>query len=236
VIYGHISGFGEDDGRAAYDVVLQAESGYMFMNGQPDSKPTKIPVALIDILAAHQLKEGLLLAMLNKERTGEGCKVLASLLDAAVTSLSNQATNWLMNGHIPQRMGSLHPNIAPYGEVLNTSDKKHIVLAVGSEQQYRSLCGVLGLEELKEDSRFVDNRIRVENRRELKQFLDEKAKLFDSNYLMAEFLRLGVPAGIIKNMEEVFDQSKAQDSILEDKMSNGNTAKRVSQVAFKLAK
>lgn len=236
VIYGHISGFGEDDGRPAYDVVLQAESGYMFMNGQPDSEPTKIPVALIDILASHQLKEGLLLAMVNKERAGEGCLVSVSLLDAAVTALSNQATNWLMNGHIPQRAGSLHPNIAPYGEVVATSDNKHIVLAIGSEKQYRSLCSVLGLNELKEDTRFVDNQIRVENRGLLKEFIDVKAKSFSSEYLMREFLKLGVPAGIIKNMKEVFEQPKAQASVLEDHMSNGNTAKRVSQIAFKLEK
>lgn len=236
VIYGHISGFGEDDERAAYDVVLQAESGYMHMNGQPESEPTKIPVALIDILASHQLKEGLLLAMLNKERTGKGCIVSASLLDAAVTSLSNQATNWLMNGHIPQRMGSLHPNIAPYGEVLTTSDNKHIVLAIGSEQQYRNLCDILGLNELKEDTRFVSNQIRVENRRALKQYLDEKAKTFDSNHLMNAFLKVGVPAGIIKNMKEVFEQPKAKASVLEDKMSNGLIARRVSQVGFKLEK
>ncbi|MFT7154532.1 MAG: crotonobetainyl-CoA:carnitine CoA-transferase CaiB-like acyl-CoA transferase, partial [Alteromonas macleodii] len=94
----------------------------------------------------------------------------------------------------------------------------------------------LGLEELKEESRFIDNQIRVENRRELKNFMDEKAKEFSSDYLMNEFLKIGVPAGIIKNMEEVFEQPKAQASILEDKMSNGNTAKRVSQVAFKLEK
>ena len=236
VIYGHISGFGEDDNRPAYDVVLQAESGYMFMNGQPDAEPTKIPVALIDILASHQLKEGLLLAMFNKERAGEGCMVSVSLLDAAVTALSNQATNWLMNGHVPQRMGSLHPNIAPYGEVLTTADNKHIVLAIGSEKQYRNLCGVLNLNELKEDIRFVDNQIRVENRGALKRFLDVKAKTLSSEYLMTEFLKLGVPAGIIKNMKEVFEHPKAQASVLEDKMSNGNTAKRVSQIAFKLEK
>ena len=235
VIYGHISGFGEEDGRPAYDVVLQAESGYMFMNGQPDSEPSKIPIALIDILASHQLKEGLLLAMFNKERTGKGCKVSVSLLDAAVTALSNQATNWLMNGHIPQRMGSLHPNIAPYGEVLTTKDDKHIVLAVGSEQQYRSLCDVLGLEDLKEDKRFVDNQIRVENREELKNHLVRKASQFDAKYLMEQFLSKGIPAGIIKNMKEVFDLPAAQASVLEDEMSNGRTAKRVSQIAFKLS-
>ncbi len=235
VIYGHISGFGEDDGRPAYDVVLQAESGYMFMNGQPDSEPTKIPVALIDILASHQLKEGLLLAMFNKERTGQGCKVSVSLLDAAVTALSNQATNWLMNRHIPQRMGSLHPNIAPYGEVLTTKDDKHIVLAVGSEQQYRNLCDVLGLEDLKEDDRFVDNQLRVENREELKMYLIEKAQQLNAEHLMSQFLSKGIPAGVIKNMKEVFDQPAAQASVLEDEMSNGRIAKRVSQIAFKLS-
>ncbi|MCF8278616.1 MAG: CoA transferase [Flavobacteriales bacterium] len=234
VIYGHVTGFGEDDGRPAYDVVLQAETGYMFMNGQPESEPTKLPIALIDILCSHQLKEGLLLALFKKERTGKGCKVTASLLDAAVTALSNQATNWLMNGHIPQRTGSLHPNIAPYGEVLTTSDDKHIVLAVGSEQQYRSLCDVLGLEELKEDPRFVDNQIRVENRGELKDFMLKKAALQTADQLMAAFLAHGVPAGIIKNMKEVFEQPKAQASVLEDTMSDGNTAKRVSQMGFHL--
>lgn len=235
VIYGHISGFGEDDGRPAYDVVLQAESGYMYMNGQPDSEPTKIPVALIDILSAHQLKEGLLLALFNKERTGKGCKVSVSLLDASVTSLSNQATNWLMNGHIPQRMGSLHPNIAPYGEVLTTSDDKHIVLAVGSEQQFASLCEVLGLQELVDDARFVDNQERVEYRVELKVFLTEKAKLQNADSLMEQFLRHGIPAGIIKSMKEVFDSRQAQNSVLEDEMSDGTTAKRVSQIAFNLS-
>lgn len=234
VIYGHVSGFGEDDGRPAYDVVLQAETGYMFMNGQPESEPTKLPVALIDILASHQLKEGLLLALLNKERTGQGALVSTSLLDAAVTALSNQATNWLMNGHIPQRMGSLHPNIAPYGEVLTTKDDKHIVLAVGSEQQFASLCDVLSLEALKTDERFHDNQVRVENRAALKDFMVEKAVLQSSEELMRQFLEHGIPAGIIKNMQEVFEEPRAQASVLEDTMSDGTIAKRVSQVGFHL--
>ncbi len=235
VIYGHISGFGENDDRPAFDVVLQAESGYMFMNGQPDNEPAKIPVAIIDILAAHQLKEGLLLALVKKERTGEGCKVSVSLLDAAVTSLVNQATNWLMNGHIPQRLGSLHPNIAPYGEVLTTADQKQIVLAVGTEQQFESLCSVLDLSSLLEDSRFIDNQTRVENRVELKTFLVQKAKLKSSTELMNQFLEKGIPAGIIKNMQEVFEMEQAQNSILVDKMSDGSEAKRVSQIAFKIS-
>jgi crotonobetainyl-CoA:carnitine CoA-transferase CaiB-like acyl-CoA transferase len=235
VIYGHISGFGEDDARPAYDVVLQAESGYMFMNGQPDSEPTKIPVALIDVLAAHQLKAGLMLALLKKERTAKGSKVSVSLLDAAIGSLSNQATNWLMNGHIPQRMGSLHPNIAPYGEILTTADSKHVVLAVGSDKQFRNLCAILELPEIANDARFSNNQVRIENREELKQFLIEKAKNYSCEKLMSQFLEYGVPAGIIKNMKEVFDSEKAKTSILTDQMSDGATAKRVAQVAFKIS-
>lgn len=234
VIYGHISGFGEEEGRPAFDVVLQAESGYMFMNGHPDSQPTKMPVALMDVLAAHQLKEGLLLALYNREKSGSGSYVSVSLLDAAISSLANQATNWLMNGSIPQRLGSLHPNIAPYGEMITSSDGKQIVLAAGSEQQFSGLCSVLNLQELVDDERFNSNQNRVVNREELNQLLCKKAASKTATELMDLFLENAVPAGIIKNMEEVFKDEKAKASILTNQMSDGSTAKRIAQVAFKL--
>ena len=117
LIYGEINGYGSQSKRAAYDVVLQAETGFMSMNGNETSGPIKMPIALIDVLAAHQLKEGLLLALLKKEKTNKGSLVEVSLYDTALSSLKNQATNWLMNKFIPQPIGSLHPNIAPYGEI-----------------------------------------------------------------------------------------------------------------------
>jgi crotonobetainyl-CoA:carnitine CoA-transferase CaiB-like acyl-CoA transferase len=107
LIYACITGFGPNDSRTAFDVVLQAEAGLMYMNGAPESGPIKWPVAVIDLMAAHQLKEGILLALLQRERHGLGAKVSVSLYDAAIASLANQATNWLMAGHIPQRLGSL---------------------------------------------------------------------------------------------------------------------------------
>ena len=139
IIYGQINGFSNSE-RVAYDVVLQAESGFMFMNGQSDSKPTKMPIALIDVLAAHQLKEGLLVALLKREKTGEGSFVSCSLEASALASLANQATNFLMNDFVPQRIGSLHPNIAPYGEIVTTKDGKNLVLAAGSQIQFQKLC------------------------------------------------------------------------------------------------
>ena len=96
LIYANLSGFGEESSRVAFDVVLQAESGFMYMSGQPGSPPTKMPVALIDILAAHQLKEGLLVALIKRIQTGKGSYLSSSLLGSAVASLANQATNWLM--------------------------------------------------------------------------------------------------------------------------------------------
>ena len=128
LIYGQITGYGSDDPRVGYDAVIQAESGFMSMNGEPGGNSLKMPVALIDILAAHHLKEGLLLALIQQSRTGMGDFVEVSLIQAAIASLANQATNWLVSGKIPQKQGSAHPNIAPYGDVFTTSDGQEILL------------------------------------------------------------------------------------------------------------
>ena len=126
IIYASINGFGENSSRTAYDLILQAESGFMSMNGEAGSEPLKMPVALIDVLAAHQLKEAILIALLKKQKSGKGSKISVSLFDSAVASLVNQATNWLVAGYLPKASGSLHPNIAPYGEIFKTKDK-HLI-------------------------------------------------------------------------------------------------------------
>ncbi len=121
LIIGKISGFGADSDRIAYDLILQAETGFMSINGEDNQAPLKMPVALIDVLAAHHLKEGILLALLSKEPK----TVHVSLYDAAVASLMNQASNYLMTGNIPKRLGNLHPNIAPYGELFQNQRRKN---------------------------------------------------------------------------------------------------------------
>ncbi|MDZ7682799.1 MAG: CoA transferase [Fodinibius sp.] len=119
IIHGQISGFGSESDRLAYDLIMQAETGFMSMNGQPDGPPTKMPLALIDVLAAHQLKEGILCALLKQKDTpNQSFNIEVSLYESAISSLINQATNWLMNKNIPQRIGIKHPNIAPDGETV----------------------------------------------------------------------------------------------------------------------
>ena len=146
LIYGQISGFGSSNPRVGYDAVIQAEAGFMFLNGEPDGPSLKMPVALMDILAAHHLKEGILLALLRKNQTGKGDFLEVSLLQAAVSSLANQATNWLVAGVTPQKQGSAHPNIAPYGDIFRTLDGHEILLAIGSDRQFNSLCKILNLD------------------------------------------------------------------------------------------
>src|SRR5688572_2881986 len=114
------------------------------MTGSDRDHLAKLPIALIDVLAAHQLKEGILIALLQRERTGKGAYIEVSLERAALAGLINQASNFLMAGHVAAPIGTLHPNIAPYGETFLCSDRKRIILAVGSDTQFRSLCNVLG--------------------------------------------------------------------------------------------
>jgi crotonobetainyl-CoA:carnitine CoA-transferase CaiB-like acyl-CoA transferase len=235
IIYGNITGFGEDSERVAFDVVLQAESGFMFMNGQADGPATKMPVALIDILAAHQLKEGLLYALWQREKSGKGAYVSVSLLEAALSSLANQATNWLMAGHIPARMGSLHPNIAPYGEIFESADKKLLVLAIGNDKQFAQLCKLLNIAELISDSRFEHNQQRVENRQSLEQFLQFAFSKLTAAYLLEESLKFAIPIGQIRNMKEVFELNEANAMILEEQ-NEGQLSKRMSSIAFEIKK
>jgi crotonobetainyl-CoA:carnitine CoA-transferase CaiB-like acyl-CoA transferase len=234
IIYGQIYGFDEEDETPAFDVVLQAEAGFMYMNGEKGGQAVKMPVALIDILAAHQLKEGILIALLNREKTGKGAFVSTSLYESAVSSLANQATNWLMAGHIPQRMGSEHPNIAPYGDVFLTADKKEIVVACGTQRQWLGLCKALKMNDLLSDERFSSNQKRVVNRAELYALLKESMAEYERDILIEIFKKHQIPIGGIRTMSEVFENPVAQNMILEQVDYNHKTSKRVKTVAFKV--
>jgi crotonobetainyl-CoA:carnitine CoA-transferase CaiB-like acyl-CoA transferase len=216
LIYGHVTGYGPDNPRVGYDAIIQAEAGFMFMNGEPGGSSLKMPVALMDILAGHHLKEGLLLAMLEKATSGNGKLVTVSLIQAAVSSLANQACNWLINNKLPQKQGSAHPNIAPYGDVFKTADGPELILAVGSDQQFQALCSVLGLEALMEKSEYKTNVVRVENRRSLNEILKDKIIRFDSSELLSSFHQVNVPAGIIQNLKQVFEMPEMQSLLLEE--------------------
>jgi crotonobetainyl-CoA:carnitine CoA-transferase CaiB-like acyl-CoA transferase len=216
IIYGSIPGYGPNVPRVGYDAVIQAEAGFMFLNGEPGRTSLKMPVALIDILAGHQLKEGILLALLRRQKSGQGALIEVSLFQSAIASLANQATNWLVGGKIPQKQGSAHPNIAPYGDVFRTEEGHEILLAVGNDRQFRDLCALLDLSEIARDEKFNANASRVINRVVLHHVLQDKLALRSSNSVLAELDANKIPAGRIQNIQEVFETPQAKELILEN--------------------
>jgi crotonobetainyl-CoA:carnitine CoA-transferase CaiB-like acyl-CoA transferase len=207
LIYASVSGYGRQDERLAYDALIQAESGFMHLNRSPETPPAKMPVALIDVLAAHHLKELILLALIQKMKTGEGAEVEVSLFEVAVSSLTNQASAWLSNGAEPQPMGSEHPHIYPYGGRFKTGDGREIVLAVGSDAQFVRLCEVLGDAALAQNHRFDRNTARSAQREVLRPLLQTLFnKVTDAEQFLTKLHKAKVPAALIRRVSEAVRQ------------------------------
>jgi len=228
IIYASINGFGEESERAAYDLILQAESGFMSINGERNSKPLKMPVALIDLLAAHQLKEGILLALLQQAKDGKSKKISVSLFDSAIASLANQATNWLVAKHLPVQLGSIHPNIAPYGEIFTTKDKAQITFAIGTDKQFVSLLQILKIEIDKKLS--STNQLRVKNREYISGVLAKSISNQSFKTLYSKCLQADVPIGKIRNIKEVMELPEAKSMI-----STSKKATTLKSNAFKIS-
>ncbi len=233
LIHGHIKGFADQPDRPAFDIVLQAESGYISMTGTDSQHMAKLPIALIDELAAHQLKEGILLALWQRDRTGKGAYVDVSLEEAALSGLTNQASNYLMAGAIAQPLGTLHPNIAPYGEVFTCRSGGRIILAVGSDAQFAGLCDVLGRPELPKDGRFARNVDRVAHRRALADELGSAIAGMDRDTLLVALLNAEVPAGAVRTIDEAMATPIAKGMILESEI-DGRPTRRIRGNAFRI--
>ncbi|TAE51677.1 MAG: CoA transferase [Bacteroidetes bacterium] len=211
LICAEISGYGPEEERAAFDAIIQAEAGYTWLNGEA-GQMYKMPVALMDVLAAHQLKEAILLAWIRRMETGKGGRVHVSLLQAGISALVNQATNYLQAGVVPQAIGSDHPNIVPYGTLFDCQDGQ-IVLAVGNDAQFAGLCEVLQLP-LPEE--FSSNRQRVARREEVKAWLRPAFAGWQRDPLLAALRSRKVPAGAVNDMAAVFAQPQAQALVLRE--------------------
>ena len=139
-----------------------------------------------------------------------------------------------MAGHLPQRSGSLHPNIAPYGETFSTADNQTIVLAVGNDKQFKSLCESLGLPELANDPQFARNPDRVKNRDNLAKRLAPVIRQMGHQHLSEVFADRGIPAGTLKNLESVFGSPETEQMVLKEELDDGTVSKRVRSVVFRL--
>lgn len=209
LVYCSITGFGQTGpyaSRAGYDYMIQAMGGLMSITGQPDGaaggEPMKVGVAVADLFTGMYAATSILAALRHAERTGEGQHLDVALLDCQIAMLANQASNFLVSGKAPARLGNAHPNIAPY-QVFATRDG-YIVIAVGNDGQFASFARAIGAAALADDERFKTNRARVANR----DALIDQASQFILQKTTSEWLAImesaTVPAGPINSIDAVF--------------------------------
>ncbi len=209
LIYCSISGFGQDGPRArdpAYDIMIQAMGGLMSVTGLPEGAPgagpMKVGVAIADLMTGMYAVSAILAALHWRERTGQGQHIDLALLDTQVAWLANQSMNYLVGGTPPGRFGNANPNIVPY-QAFATTDG-HVLLAVGTDGQFRALCLEAGLEALSDDPRFATNPARVAHREALIELLTPAFAGRPAQAWLEALARVGVPCGPVNDLAAVF--------------------------------
>jgi crotonobetainyl-CoA:carnitine CoA-transferase CaiB-like acyl-CoA transferase len=209
VIYCSITGFGRGKGATlpGYDLLIQALGGLMSITGSRYGEPQKVGVALVDVLAGLFSAVGILAALEYRGRSGEGQRIEVDLLSSLLAGLVNQGSAYTVAGVVPQRMGNQHPSIAPY-EPLRCADRE-LVVAVGNDRQFGTLCEVLGIPELARDPRFQTNAARVENRDALRAALEARLSSAEAGAWAAALTEAGVPAGVVNDIAAAFELARA---------------------------
>ncbi len=208
LIYCSISAYGQSGSKSAepgYDAMIQAAGGLMSITGESDAeggRPTKVGVAIADIMAGMYATTAVLAALVAREKSGRGQHIDVPLFDSQVAWLANQSMNYLLTGTPPERRGTAHPNIVPY-QAFQTADG-YLMLAVGNDRQFANCCASLGCPEIAEDPRYSANSARIENRDELIQIIAERLRGETTAYWLDQFTPLHIPAGPINNLAEVF--------------------------------
>lgn len=205
LVYGSISGFGEtgpDATRGGFDLILQAESGIMSITGDETAGPVKVGAPLLDVGAALSCGLGLLAALVERGATGVGRRVSSSLYEYSLAGQTTLVADHLASGRVPGLLGSHSPTFAPYG-VFDTADGRIALAGAGSEDLWRRLCGVLGLEGLVEDPRFATNDARVRHRDELTAEVEAVLRTATSDEWLERLAEEGVPSGRVRDVAEV---------------------------------
>jgi crotonobetainyl-CoA:carnitine CoA-transferase CaiB-like acyl-CoA transferase len=198
---------GESAARPGYDIIVQALSGVMSFTGQPDGEPTKVGVALLDVIAGLYAANGIQAALLARERTGRGERIVVSLFEASLAALVNQAANHLLGGVVPRPMGNAHPNIVPY-QLFSAADRPFI-LAAGNDRLFERTAAAIGRPELAADPRYATNAERVRHREELVSVLAEAFAAGPMQRWVDALSEAGVPCAPVRTLDEVFAAPEA---------------------------
>jgi crotonobetainyl-CoA:carnitine CoA-transferase CaiB-like acyl-CoA transferase len=211
IVYGSISGFGEDGPyreRPGVDQIAQGLGGLMSITGLPGQGPVRVGIPIADLGSGIFCAMGILIALLEREVSGEGQWVQSSLLGAQISLLDFQAARWLIAKDVPGQAGNDHPTGIPTG-VFPTSDG-HINIAASGQHIFARFCRAIGLTNLLEDPLFADGASRSKNRAALNQAISEATKLRPSAELISAMNQAGVPCGPINRMDEVFSDPQVQ--------------------------
>ncbi|MBU3588393.1 CoA transferase [Polynucleobacter sp. 31A-FELB] len=206
LIHCRISGFGADGpygGQPGYDAAVQAMTGLMSVNGEPQGEPLRMGVPIIDMVTGMNGVIGILLALQERNKSGQGQFVEATLYDSGISMLHPHLPNYYLNGKVPQRSGNRHPNICPY-DAFKTSTVP-VFLAVGNNRQFITLCKVLGRPDLGADDRYLTNSLRNKNREELRKELVGLLSIRDGLQVSQELVTAGVPCGPVRTIDQVVE-------------------------------
>ena len=206
LVYCSITGFGQTGpyaDRPGYDFVAQGMGGFMSITGEEGGGPLRAGVAMADLSTGNMAMISILLALRHAERTGEGQQIDVSLLDTQIAMLANQASTYLVNGTVPGRMGNRHPTVVPY-TTFPCADGV-LIIAIGNDGQFCAFCQEMGRPELAEDPRFKLSRDRQINREAIEQIVRDLAAPELRDPLIARLVAVGVPAGPVNSIKDVFD-------------------------------
>jgi crotonobetainyl-CoA:carnitine CoA-transferase CaiB-like acyl-CoA transferase len=204
LIHCRVSGFGADGplgGYPGYDAVVQGMAGLMSVNGEPDGAPVRVGVPVVDLATGMNATIAILMAVIERTRSGKGQFVEATLYDSAIALLHPHLANFFLNGKPPVRTGNAHSNVSPYDQF--RTGTKRIFLGIGNDRQFARLCAEIGHPELATDPRFKSNGDRVTNRAALRVVLEAALATVDGEALTTKLLEQGVPAGPVLEVPDV---------------------------------
>jgi len=211
LIHCRISGFGADGpmgSKPGYDAVIQAMCGMFSINGAPDAGQTRIGIPLVDIGTGLYAAIGILMALVERQRSGLGQFIDMTLHDAGIALQHPHLPNYLLSGKTPGLTGNAHPNISPYDKYATAT--VDVFLAVGNDRTFKRLCAALDVGDLADDPRFRSNADRVTNRDELTAALSPRLLEQDGEALCERLLGLGVPAGPVRDMAAVWQNDHTE--------------------------
>lgn len=205
LVYCSITGFGQSGPyaqRPGYDLLAQGMGGIMSVTGEPHGLPSKVPVAINDIMTGMYATVAIIAALRHRDVAGVGQHIDIGLLDTQVSWLANVGINYLMSGEVPQRMGSAHPNVVPY-QVFPASDGCFI-LGAGNDEQFRRLCKLLGQPDWSRDPRFASNAERVRHRDALIELIAQHTRKRPGEYWLKQLEQIGLPCSPVNTIDQVF--------------------------------